>query len=327
MKKRILFLSGLIISAFFLYLALRGIAWSEVKRSLLYMNPIWVFPATALFVPGYFLRGLRWKLILSPVKECKTVNLISTIIISFMINNLFPLRMGELARAYIIGQKEGMSKSSALATVVMERTFDGLTLVFLFSISFLSYALLRSVRNLRIIGGLALGTFAGVFLLILVLIHYRDSLPSRVQRLCSLLSSTWAEKASHWVESFLQGFMVIKEKRLIAYIAGCSILIWLIEGFGLYLLSRAFGLGINYPIALSVMTISCIGIAIPAAPGYIGTYEAFVRYSLAIFSVSGNKAFSFAIFVHTLYFVLILSTGLFFLNRQRLTFSELKKNI
>ena len=59
---------------------------------------------------------------------------IPVVVIGYMANNLLPMRLGELVRSYYVGEREGISKASALATVFVERVFDALTLLFFIAV-------------------------------------------------------------------------------------------------------------------------------------------------------------------------------------------------
>lgn len=120
---------GIGISVLFLFLAFRKVNLHELKKALESANYIYLIPAILLTILSLWIRAFRWQYILQPVREIRVSSLFSATMIGFMANNLLPVRLGEFVRAYTIGEKERISKSSSLATIVVERIFDGITIL------------------------------------------------------------------------------------------------------------------------------------------------------------------------------------------------------
>ena len=117
----------------------------------------YIIPVILLNLIGFLFRSLRWKYLIEPVKIIRLLNLFSSVMIGFMANNVLPVRLGEIVRAYSIGKMEKISRSSAFATVVVERVLDifFILLVFLilfflfpFSVSFPDYLLENTYKEL-----------------------------------------------------------------------------------------------------------------------------------------------------------------------------------
>jgi uncharacterized protein (TIRG00374 family) len=123
------YLPGIVISAIFLFLAFRKVNVGDLKLALEHADYAYVIPAFLLSLVSLWVRAVRWRFLLRPVKTIGIGTLFDATAIGFMGNNLLPARLGELMRAHVIGGKEKISRSAALATIVVERVFDGFTLL------------------------------------------------------------------------------------------------------------------------------------------------------------------------------------------------------
>src|SRR5438034_936253 len=117
------------VSAVFIGLFVRSTDFGEVKTAFAEAN-YWL---VALSLPVYFLglwvRTIRWQYLLRPVRRVPALRLYPVVIIGLMANNLIPARAGEFARAYVLGQREKISKTTSLGTIAVDRLFDGVTLI------------------------------------------------------------------------------------------------------------------------------------------------------------------------------------------------------
>ena len=126
--------AGLLLTAVFLVLALSRVDLPEFLDELRRVNYAWLIPSAACTLVGYMLRTLRWRVILSGAARAPITTLFSVLMMGFATNNLLPGRLGELWRAYLLGRKRNVRKTLALASVVVERVFDGLTLIALLAL-------------------------------------------------------------------------------------------------------------------------------------------------------------------------------------------------
>ncbi|HSP06238.1 MAG TPA: lysylphosphatidylglycerol synthase transmembrane domain-containing protein, partial [Acidobacteriota bacterium] len=124
-------LIGFLLSGILLYFFLRNIDLAEVWTVIKSGNPYWLTLAVALNFLNYFLRAVRWRYFLLPIKKTRIWNLYKTTVIGFALSAVFPARVGELVRPYLLGVKENISRTAAIATIVIERLFDTLTILFM----------------------------------------------------------------------------------------------------------------------------------------------------------------------------------------------------
>ena len=161
---------SIIFSLFFVVLILNHIDFEKMKKALETANYMYLPLAVASSLVTNIFRTYRWKYIISPIKKISTQSLFSGVAIGYMANNLLPARLGEFVRAYIMGKKEGISKSSTLATIVLERIFDGLALLFFLAFISLLFSLPLWIKQAGIAAG-AFFLFLSAFL-ILLMINY-----------------------------------------------------------------------------------------------------------------------------------------------------------
>ena len=120
---------GVVFSAGFLTLFFWQIALPDTWSALKEANYWWLAPAIGAYFTAVLFRAIRWHFLLLPLKSVPSLRLYPIVVIGYMANNLLPVRLGELVRAFFVGQKEGVSKSGALATILLERVFDGVFLL------------------------------------------------------------------------------------------------------------------------------------------------------------------------------------------------------
>ncbi len=120
---------GIAISAIFLYVSLRGLALDDFWQALQNANYWWLIPGVAVYFVGVWVRAWRWHYMLRPLKKIPTRTMFPIVTIGYMGNNIYPARAGEVLRAAVLKQREGVPISASLATVVVERIFDGVVML------------------------------------------------------------------------------------------------------------------------------------------------------------------------------------------------------
>ena len=125
-----LFVSFLV-SIIFLYFAFRGLEWSQFIHSLSQINIYYIVIAGLLLIFSIWVRTLRWKILLSPQKDCKPYPLFQALYIGYFGNNVLPLRMGEVVRAVIATKFTGIPISGTGISIVVERGIDVISFLIL----------------------------------------------------------------------------------------------------------------------------------------------------------------------------------------------------
>ncbi len=178
---------SLLISVVALALVVRGLNWQELLRVLRQGNPLWMLVALGFHFLSYLPRGSRWQHMLAPVKALSWLPVFGALSIGFFANNVLPARLGEVARALVLGHRTGISRSAAFSSVVLERFFDGAATVLFAFLALPVIPLPRVVKSVLWISALLfLGIFPAYYLLHLWrepvkrwLFHTLDRAPER----------------------------------------------------------------------------------------------------------------------------------------------------
>ncbi len=331
-KTKYLPLIGILISAFFLYLALRNVNFSEVWKAFKLTDIRWIILAVFTYIICFFLRGLRWKYILNPIKDCKTIDMFYVVTIAFFANNILPLRMGEFVGAYVNAKKHNISKSSSFATIVVSRVFDGLSLI-LFAFILTIYLALsgnisaKIINLLKTTGPVIIILFFGSLLFLFGMINKREMTIKITRKVFFFIPESIINRIAGIVDSFIGGLKVLHSPKNLFLTTIASISIWFIEASTFYFVSIALGLNITYPIAAFVMVVIAFGVLLPSSPSFVGVYEMACILGLGVFGINKDLALTFSLLVHSLQFLVIISLGLFSLSKENLSLKDIKKEV
>lgn len=316
---------GIIISAVFLFFAFRSVDPHEISFALKTARYTYVIPAVSLGLLSLCFRALRWKYLMDPIKKTGFRNLFSATSIGFMANNVLPARMGEFIRAYVIGQKEGVSKSSAFATVVVARIFDGLTVLLLFVAILLRYSYTYPGWLRKIVYLAFLLYFAAIGFVILLRLSSDTAF-----RIADFFLKPFPQKLSDAVNrllrSFIDGLEVIHSARNIIIAAFFSLLVWIPNALMIYILAHSLSIALPISGAVLLLVIIALGITIPSAPAFIGTIQYVSVAGLALFGVSKASALSFSILFHLVSFLPVTIVGFLFLFADGYSLMELQRS-
>src|SRR5574338_1513198 len=163
---------GVLISVVFVWLSLRGLRLTDFWDAVKGANYWWLLPGIAVYFVGVWIRAWRWHYLLGPIKKIPTRTMFPITTIGYMGNNIYPARAGEVLRAVILKRKEGVAISASLATIIVERIFDGVVMLGFVFINLPELANLKgssgflgSIRELALIGTAVFLAALGVFLL------------------------------------------------------------------------------------------------------------------------------------------------------------------
>lgn len=319
---------GIAISAFFLVLAFRGQDFGEIRDSLQETNLWWAIPALALYFCGVYLRAVRWRILLRPIApQATSRQLFPIIVIGFMANNILPLRAGEIVRSVVIGREYRVRKTGALATIAIERIFDGITMLAFLAMSMVFVSLTSELRHMAIIAFLV---FAGLLLMLIVL-TFAGSFFSRIlQLVLGPLPKGLADRIESIADSFIDGLGVLRSRGDLARVVLTSVGAWLLEASMYFLLAIGFGAQVrevmNAAVTLLTTGVANLSTLIPGAPGYIGQFEYGVKLVLHdAFGVAESQALAYAILVHAALYFPITLLGLIEWFRRSLSVRDLSR--
>lgn len=329
---RFKFFLGILISAVFLYFFIQKINWVEVWQIIKSIHYIYLLLAMGLHMIVYLLRAKRWQDLLVPLKKIPLFSVFSATIICFMGNNIFPARLGEIIRAYVLGRRENISKSAIMATIVVERLFDGFTVIvfliwLLWFFPFPKGAEQNEIvnpSNLKYFGILSGGIYFAVIVFLLIAQKYYQSLLRWLGKFMQPRFSSAYEKVVDLTESFVTGLESLKRGKHLYSIIISSLLIWLMVPVVFYSLYPAFELQLPFSSAVLLTVVIALAVAVPSSPGYVGTFHFACATSLILLGVEPNKAKSFALILHGLVFVPVTVLGLIFVYMEKLNLKELQ---
>jgi uncharacterized protein (TIRG00374 family) len=278
-KKRINVTIGIIISVFFIYLAFRRVELTEIVYSIRQVNVIWVVPNMMVVILTMAIRSLRWKYLLRPIRKYNVSGLFPSVMIGFMANNVLPVRLGEVVRAYSLGKTSGESRSAIFATVVIERIFDSLSLLLMFWLIFLLAPVPQGVRRFGVIS-LILNVVAIIGLILLK--RKRNLIIGLLFRPLSLLSRSLATRMESILGKFADGLSIFGEYKALGVITGWSLILWLATALSNYFIFIAFGYYPNVIASFILLLFVAAAVMLPSAPGFMGVFQAGVIGAFAL---------------------------------------------
>jgi glycosyltransferase 2 family protein len=331
MKKILQYSTGIVLALIFLYFAFKSINFSDLLISLKDANYLFLILYIFISILSHVVRAWRWKYLVDHLKEgIKLRNLFSSVMIGYMVNNFIP-RGGEFARPYALGKLENISAGSALATVIVERVLDVMTLIILilFSLIFYQKLLIQNFPwlNLAITISIILSILGVIFLIILSI--KTAFVVSLIQKFTSFLPKKISSKIESFLKSILEGFNIVKDSKKYLLIIFSTAILWFLYALQWYVPFFAFGMAetysLNFVSAIILNSILAIGIMIPV-PGNIGTYDAFCIQALTgLFYVNSATAAAYTTATHALGLISITAVGLYFYLRDNIKLSNIKK--
>lgn len=294
-------------------------------------NYVYVIPATGMYMVGALFRTIRWRLMLRHMKVISVGRLFPVVIVGYMANNILPMRLGEFVRSYYLGEREGVSKTAALTTVLIERILDALTLLFFIAAIALFVPLYGVAAGFGDLAGVAWPLLAAALSLPFVCVFGAlllfAAFPDRARAMGLAAARPLPDRFEGFVQRildmFLHGLYSLRSPRALAALFALSLPVWLFEAGVFFLVGMSFDLHNVYPgvveMAIAMMLVSAItniGASIPAAPGGIGLFEIIARETLVLLPlamVDRAVAGGFAAAVHAILLLVVIAPGLAFL--------------
>lgn len=322
---------GIAATGFFLWLALREVKWHEVATHLRQANWWLLAASTLVSTLGMHVRALRWKPLLAPVApDVPFQPRIAAVCIGFGANNVFPARLGEFARAWVLARQTRIPVTGAFASLVVERALDGIILVVFLLGSmalpgFPDLAAGSEVQQgvewmIRIVVVLLAGA--------LVLVFFPRWTVALAERIANVvLPRAIRRPLIDALHAFIGGLHVLRSPRLLAIAVAWTVGQWAFLATSVLLAFRAFGItGPGYLGAVFLQSLIAMAVAIPAAPGFFGVFEAASVMGLGLWGVPKAQAVSLAMGVHLLGWLTVTGLGAYYAARLGIRVSDLTKS-
>ena len=316
------FLFSLALGIAFLYVAFRGVSFSEFIASLSRVSIWWMVIYIISTVFAHFIRAVRWKYLLKYIKKDVSFHhAFASVMIGYGFNNIIP-RMGEVSRAVFLGQYEKISRISVLGSIVVERLIDMIMFMLAVLISGFIYSsnFSQTFSWLRLTFLIGIFGVLGLIVFLIVLIKKEDQLLPLIQRLLSRYSAETAVKVQSFLGKLVSGFKCFQTFGDVTTAMVLSVGIMINYAISSWLGFQMLGmLRCDAGMAWVTMSISAIGVMVPT-PGGLGSYHTITRSILQrLYFFDENISFSYAFLCHglTYFAVTIIAVIYLFAFRQR----------
>ncbi|MBI3739261.1 MAG: flippase-like domain-containing protein, partial [Chloroflexi bacterium] len=311
----------------FIWLALRGLRlnqfWDVVKGA----NYWWLLPGIAVYFVAVWARAWRWHYLLGPIKKIPTNSMFPITTIGYMGNNVYPARAGEVLRAVILKRKEGVSVSASLATIIVERIFDGVVMLAFIFVNLPELAKLTGasgfVGNIQQVAVIGTGVFIGALVIFLVAAMF-PQLTIKIGQwfIDHLMPERFRQQTSGLMHKFLDGLASLRSPLNILMVFVTSVVIWLLETGKYWFVMHAFNFNISFFALMLMNGIVNLATSIPSAPGYIGTFDAPGIAVLTAYGVDQATAAGYTLTLHVALWLPITLLGAYFLTREGIHCSD-----
>jgi uncharacterized protein (TIRG00374 family) len=319
--KRWQFWVGLVLSAGFLYLALRGLGIRDIWEPLESAQYWWLLPGVGVYFVGVWVRSWRWHYLLRPVKSVSTPKIFPIVAIGYMGNNIYPARAGEILRAVVLKRKEDISISASLATIVVERVFDGVVMLGFVFLNLPELATLTGtsgfIGNIQTLALWGSAAFIGVLAVFLAAAMFPAQAEKVITKLIQiLLPEQLRVKATDIVLRFLNGLESLRSPKEAIMVLLTSIVIWLLETGKYWLVMHAFDFQVSFFALMLMNGIVNLATTIPSAPGYVGTFDAPGIAVLTAYGVDQGVAAGYTLVLHAALWLPITLLGAYYMLRE-----------
>jgi glycosyltransferase 2 family protein len=314
---------GVLISVVCFGWVLRGLNLGQVGQEIRYANYWWLIPAVAIYFVAVWARTWRWHYMLRPMGHVPLKQLFPVVVIGYMGNNIYPARAGEFIRSYVLRRNTGIEMSASLATVLVERVFDGLVML-LFVFVAVPFIVLPTWLDYTVI--VATAVFA-VALAVLVAAAVRPKAFLKLYNAIAnrVLPERMRARAAGLVERFMFGLTSLSRPRDVLMIFATSTVIWLTETLKYWVLMHGFPFSVSYLTMMLMTAVVTLATTIPSAPGYAGTFDAPGIKILAASGVAESIAAGYTLVLHAALLLPITLLGFYYMWRQSVKWSDFEK--
>jgi uncharacterized protein (TIRG00374 family) len=302
----LLIAAGLLVTVGAMYFAVRGVKIDDTRDALAASDLRWLVPTSAVLALAIWLRIVRWWVLFDDSSRPPLRAVGHAALIGYFFNNILPARAGEAARVFALYGTARTPRAETVGTVVIERVFDLLALLFLL---FASYPLLPAISWLKAAALFGLAVVTVLVTIIYLLVRYDDR---AVRWLLSPLHRLPAarEHVEPAVINATRGLVALREPRVALRGMALTILSWLVLALSFWILMAAFDLHLPVVAGMLVVVAINLSLVLPSSPAALGVFEAATVVALRAFDVPQAEALSYALVLHLLNFLPFLLIGL-----------------
>ncbi len=322
---------GVLISAVFLWWSLHTLNPEDLWQAVSHANYWWILPGVAVYFVAVWARAWRWHYLLKPVKSIKTTVMFPITCIGYMGNNIYPARAGEVLRAVVLKRREGVPISASLATIIVERIFDGVVMLAFIFFNLTQLAQMAKVvvpvgkwnvtiRDVAVWGSVA---FFGALVVFLLAAMF-PKVTARIGDwfIDRLFPKRLQDQTSGIMHKFLDGLESLRSPANVLMVFLTSVLIWLLETGKYWLVMHAFSFNVSFFTLMLMNGVVNLATTIPAAPGYLGTFDAPGIAILMAAGIEQGLATGYTLVLHFALWFPITALGAWFLAREGIKWSD-----
>jgi len=284
---------GALISLACIYLVLRGVDLQKTADLLGSARPAWLALAVAAIIGDLVFRAVRWQILIRPIRRVPFRHLSAYMLVGYLANNVLPARLGELVRSHYLGDREGISRSATLGTVVVERVVDTVVLVGIGAAAILVLNV-RGVVVSAILIGVAIAALLCVALAVALAAH---RLPGAGKAAAFL--GRWPRVVGV-ATRLREGLRVAALPRTVAAAAILSVAAWSCTVVAVLAVGQSLGIELTVGEGALLAAGTNLATAIPSGPGYLGTFE-YAGQSIALaFGLAASVGLALALLIHVL---------------------------
>ena len=326
MKRALQLLLGISVSALCVWLSMKDVNLGEVLTALRGANGFGFVLVMMVTIFGFWIRAVRWRYFIDAGRRLSLDSLFSATMIGFMANNLLPFRLGEFIRPWVLARREKLSKTTLLATVVVERAIDMLTLLGIFGISVLVHPIAENTDAGRLVqwgARVLIGLCLALTVFVIAIERSRTLAQAVVKRVTAPLPEATRARVAEMLERFVEGLGLFRDFGKLAVVFALSFAMFMCFACALGISLWSLGIDLPWYAGLTMLVITAIGIMVPAAPGYIGTLNIACTAGLSLFGVGKALSVPFSWFYFFSQWLPITAVGLVLLNREGLSLRSL----
>jgi uncharacterized protein (TIRG00374 family) len=331
LMKKWQFWVGVLISTFFLWWSLHTLKPADLWQAVIHANYWWIVPGVAVYFVAVWARAWRWHYLLQPIKSIRTLVMFPITCIGYMGNNIYPARAGEVLRAVVLKRREGVPISASLATIIVERIFDGVVMLAFVFFNLTQLADLAQVvipvgkwqvtiQDVAIWGSVA---FFGALLVFLLAAMF-PKVTARIGQwfIDRFLPARLRKQSSGIMHRFLDGLESLRSPFNVLMVFFTSVIIWLLETVKYWLLMQAFPFSVSFFTLMLINGVVNLATTIPAAPGYLGTFDAPAIAILTAGGINQGVASAYTFVLHFALWFPITVLGAWYLAREGIKWSD-----
>lgn len=326
MKRALQLVLGIGVSALCVWLSMKDVNIGEVLTALRGASGVGFALVMLVTLLGFWIRAIRWRYFIDAGRTLSLDSLFSATMIGFMANNVLPFRLGEFVRPWVLSRRERLSKTTLLATVVVERAIDMLTLLGIFGVSVVVHPIAENTDAGRLVqwgARVLIGLCVALTVFVIAIERSRTLAQAVVQRVTAPLPERARARVAEMLERFIEGLGLFRDFGRLAIVFALSFAMFLCFACALSVSLWSLGIMLPWYAGLIMLVITAIGIMVPAAPGYIGTLNIACTAGLALFGIGKAQSVPFSWFYFFSQWLPITAVGLILLNREGLSLRSL----